>query len=496
MKKYKIFIILFLIFLLSSCKSNSKILDQVNLSESIVSPNDNKSPIEGTYKLTSKIFLVQKNEELEKKYKNTDLIYISNNLVQIDDRFTISPSFKSRFFNFLDYTKYKLNDTKINASNIDIDGTILTISDGQYFYQDIYLINENNITLLYDGILFSFKKVSEGVPKDIIDKANEIANNEVNNNIEKNISEYPSILIGVTSPKKDSNDNLTYVYKTYFIEIKDKSYIDVVNVDDIIYPRDQGFWKIGIEHKMGSDSSFDQIYAFPLAQGDKVTSRYNLGNKKNIQISFIGKDFIGIENTEYTSSDKTYGLFNYSNIENNKKSNIIEIAGEDGLKVMQDEIIKNLPEKVDSKKVEEFYDPENIGIRRNNGKWEFKTNIIIKKENGEAIIKDIKLPINPIIDIFSNNKLSITWESIKNKVPGAIDAYTSIDDRLLLVQNLNELLIYEIDRGVISKKHLGSIKFAKDDRIISCVFSSPKSNKLWKNTLISQKPMPKIIMDE
>lgn len=56
MKKYKIFIILFLIFLLSSCKSNSKILDQVNLSESIVSPNDNKSPIEGTYKLTSKIF--------------------------------------------------------------------------------------------------------------------------------------------------------------------------------------------------------------------------------------------------------------------------------------------------------------------------------------------------------------------------------------------------------------------------------------------------------
>lgn len=100
MKKYKIFIILFLIFLLSSCKSNSKILDQVNLSESIVSPNDNKSPIEGTYKLTSKIFLVQKNEELEKKYKNTDLIYISNNLVQIDDRFTISPSFKSRFFNF------------------------------------------------------------------------------------------------------------------------------------------------------------------------------------------------------------------------------------------------------------------------------------------------------------------------------------------------------------------------------------------------------------
>lgn len=327
----------------------------------------------------------------------------------------------------------------------------MTISDGQYFYQDIYLINENNITLLYDGILFSFKKVSEGVPKDIIDKANEIANNEVNNNIEKNISEYPSILIGVTSPKKDSNDNLTYVYKTYFIEIKDKSYIDVVNVDDIIYPRDQGFWKIGIEHKMGSDSSFDQIYAFPLAQGDKVTSRYNLGNKKNIQISFIGKDFIGIENTEYTSSDKTYGLFNYSNIENNKKSNIIEIAGEDGLKVMQDEIIKNLPEKVDSKKVEEFYDPENIGIRRNNGKWEFKTNIIIKKENGEAIIKDIKLPINPIIDIFSNNKLSITWESIKNKVPGAIDAYTSIDDRLLLVQNLNELLIYEIDRGVISK---------------------------------------------
>lgn len=119
----------------------------------------------------------------------------------------------------------------------------MTISDGQYFYQDIYLINENNITLLYDGILFSFKKVSEGVPKDIIDKANEIANNEVNNNIEKNISEYPSILIGVTSPKKDSNDNLTYVYKTYFIEIKDKSYIDVVNVDDIIYPRDQGFGK-------------------------------------------------------------------------------------------------------------------------------------------------------------------------------------------------------------------------------------------------------------
>lgn len=78
----------------------------------------------------------------------------------------------------------------------------MTISDGQYFYQDIYLINENNITLLYDGILFSFKKVSEGVPKDIIDKANEIANNEVNNNIEKNISEYPSILIGVTSPKR------------------------------------------------------------------------------------------------------------------------------------------------------------------------------------------------------------------------------------------------------------------------------------------------------
>ena len=314
-------------------------------------------------------------------------------------------------------------------------------------------------------------------------KINIAGKTELNGNKEDNIIR-TGVLIGLKAPldQKNNKQLIHYNYRTLWIASINKVLRPILDTKNIFFPRKSGFWEIGVLNIKDKVNFYTSIFAHNISLGNVSNSLNTIkSSTTNYSLNYVGNDYISIENNKkdikgVISSLNIIPIDSLPNLKATKIGDITSIEGTNTLNINSQNLInKNRNIRI--------YDEKNIaynfGLIRNAGHWYFEGRINFLKEN--IFHEDYRINIIPPANLVFYDELSITWTEIKEKVPEAIDAYTSPnkDIAIILVKN-NTLRIYKINGGKLGLQPVKQIKLKASEKIIMAEWATGSYVENWE----------------
>lgn len=465
---FKIFIISVLSIVVSSCGRTS----QDELSDLIQTPKQDNPMIEGTWEVVE----VKGNNLEEKSYniKLGDKLYINKNLVAINESYAFPPTFSSKYVKLSDYLKNRGIDIKSDFKDRNV--VVINASQGQLFSRDLIITGDKYLFLIKDENIISLKKISDKVDPKVQDSYAKLASKERTTNEEgEDIAEDLSLLLGVRERIDPNSDNAIYKYYTYLIRVEPDETIKYQKAEDIFIKNQDEYWRVSSDINNFTDL-YDEIKAYPVKVLEKENDELLLKNytfkdiNLNMRLNFISKDFVSID---YTNDDnanpiRKYALMDTNNIAESKFMSIEEFTGEDQSDLIfkdkvKDEVNKNFP-KTDPKDLS--FDNTNFGIVRSQGIWAFQSSIY-KGEGDEFVQNFFNIDIAIGNSILNPNNSQINRDQVYNINTQFKDYLVLANQRYVLIQTPDEILIHRIKDGIIEKAPVYAIATRMPATIIS-----------------------------
>ncbi|GAA0744890.1 hypothetical protein [Clostridium oceanicum] len=462
MKKRKFFLLLIFIstFFLQGCMKF-----QDSKGENIISPNNTSIIIKGTWKIKS-IKYDNHSEDKEDKFNPKSLIgkeagFSYENAV-ISDEICKNPKYKIKKANLKNYLINKFDNniySKFKNPNQDVD--IISISSEDKFFHEIIMINEDTLLATLNNVVFQLEKVNDDFNINLKNIEKHSKSTYKKNSSDKEINTV--FLLGIKNDLAKSENNKDSrqpekEYKTIFISSKNGK-IDVIDkIQNLLVPRKDGFWKVEVKRNENKDN----IYSYPVLKNnnkskDKGINPKNLMKNSEIykEILFIGNEYICTENNEYFDGKPNGKLHNLKvlpidNVYNDTGIKISDIDNENGDKNFLSSAQRYLSSanKDDIKNLEEYPNERNFFLARTNAHWILQGRLHNVKEIDKY--KDFNIAMNVPKELVNYDKLNVSWNSIKSKVPDAEDAYTSPNQELAVILSPHNIYIYSIEQNKLS----------------------------------------------
>lgn len=270
----------------------------------------------------------------------------------------------------------------------------------------------------------------------------------------------------------------------------------------IFFPRHDGFWRIESNRINTENRMEDVFYAYSVSNGsmEKLNSlNMNDENWKDKtgyimrNISYICNDYIGIESTGagvYLNSSKKWDLNTISlqlidNLPNIKSVKIYDIAGETGIQALNSGK-RGILNQLDMGKIklwDNVPQDENYGLFRAAGHWLFKGRINYESQ-GVYKFSDFNINIIPSSELVFYDDLWIPWTQIKDRVPDALDAYTSPNKDIAIIVTRDRILIYEINSGVLGDLPIKRINLKNSETVIMAEWAGGSYMEKWEKSFM------------
>lgn len=470
MKKiFNLFIISVLAIIFSSCAN----ANNDDLSDLIQTPKQDNPIIEGTWEV-----IEIKSNKLGEKSDNINLgdkLYINKNLVAINDSYAFPPTFNSKYVKLSDYLSNRGIETDNDFKDRNV--VIINASQGQLFSRDLIITGDKYLFLIKDENIISLKKISDKVDSKVQDSYAKLASKERTTTDEgEDIAEDLSLLLGVRERIDPESDNALYKYYTYLIRIEPDETIKYQKAEDIFIKNKDEYWRVSLDINNFTDL-YDEIRAYPVKIKDKEDNEELLLKNYifkdinlDMRMNFISRDFISID---YTNDDNTnpirkYALMATNNIAENKFMSLEEFTGEDQSDLIfkekvKDEVIKNFS-KTDADDIN--FDNTNFGIVRGQGIWTFQSSI--SKGDGDEFVQNFfNVDIAIGDSILNPNNTSINRDQVYNINTQFKDYLVLANQRYILIQTPDEILIHRINDGIIEKSPVYAIATRVPATIVS-----------------------------
>lgn len=470
MRRFYIIIMSFsLVFILSGCnpiefKSTSK----------IISPENKDLMIKGKWYIDDYKIIRQvkvKNHKLN-KYLNTyiqidsDFLYVGGDVYQ-------DVKYKYRRVNTHNYF---MNNSEINpkALGIYIDEleVVSASLDGKVLYEYIKY-DENKLMFSSDGIYYFASKRGNLVDKDVRRLYSNNTIGEETQDVNKN--KRSGVLIGLRSQRNQTeNGNINESeYRTLWISSTDKDEVRVKEKPNIIFPRISGFWELGVKKDVVNGYENETVYVKTYGyKENKYIRDYFKDANDNVyrNVNFISNDYIALESIK---SDKNntivsdeYVVLPLDNIQQEKGLKIVDIEGQEA-KVVQEKSFKSVIEsnKDLKAKLETNLNEESFTVVRKNGHWAFKGRVRTQSKDEELFL-DYDIKILPSKKLIVYDELKVPWNKIKERMPEALDAYTSPNNDIAILISKSSLFVYSIKNGELSERPLKKVKLNEEESVI------------------------------
>ncbi|WIV12664.1 hypothetical protein [Proteiniborus sp. MB09-C3] len=493
MKKVKLMYIMILIALVMvGCDASPK-----ESTDRISSPNNSQIPISGTWKI-AKVIEENSNDEDSRKieWENKTLEF-SEEYVTLGDYYLKEPRYQVKRVNGREYLLYN-HKTFLEDFNIpDGEVEVITVIDKDKYFCDIVRISENELILSVSNYNFNLIKISD-----------KVENNSGNQNMQKtegnNFTVYENdslIRSGILLGLRSNNSN-EYTYRTVWIGFKNKRLDPILETEGIIFPRRSGFWKMEIIKNTEAGKTEDFLFAHNISKENANEAKilqfdYSDWTEKvgNIQkrIDYIGNDYVSIEvlgNGSYEQSDKIWQenilqTLPIDSLASKKNIKITDLSGDESIGAIELGIQKTM-ENLKIKKsnlINKYKLLNSFGLERKMGHWFFKGRINYMLDD-EFYYEDYNINIIPPSKLVMYDDLNISWTHIKNKVPGAIDAFTSPYKDVVLVLTKSEIIIYGIEKGEIESSPLRRIGLKDNEAVIMAEWATGDYVDNWSKTLM------------
>ena len=490
MKKISLIITsIILIFILASCSIN-----YLEISDKVISPNNNLPPLQGKWLIEKVIDSPHKRlnieEEDEEKIFTDKQALFHGDAVVIGDRYILEPSYKTRRVNLSDYLLYNFKTDSdylgIKEEEVDI---ISVLGDNKYFVEFIKY-NEEEMIIFAEERFFFLKRTIKEVSKEEIERYIDIERSllkAINSQELKSLN--TGILLGIKSYNYDEINKIEdWEYKTVWIKSNNKSLDPIHEIKDLLVPRKKGFWMIDVKREDNGGSFSDKINSNSrVLFKEEMLLDTNLAFQRTISppilrnILYIGNDYISTEVINKSNNKKTLEVYPIDNIEKGSPIGISDIIGEEGL-----ESFKENGEDFIQNNEGLSLDEESFGLVRRNGYWIMKGRINYNIE-GKEIYKDYNIKTIPPKEIVNYDDLYIPWNAIKARFPNAIDAFTSPNEDIIIIETRNKILIYPVQDNKILEEELGSIEKDYNDTIIMAEWSTDRYTNIWEEEILKIK---------
>ena len=515
MKLIKISILLFIMSLVISACS-SPIIDS---SERIVSPKNQLIPIKGTWEISEVLIAGASDEEGGKEWLGKR-IQFSDSHISTEEPILENPQYQMKRVSGEQYLLFNFKSLPANFVFPNKEVEVITVMDGDKFFCEVLLLEENRLLLKIQGNSFYLNKVSDEVDE-YMNRENNIEDDQ-DINIQKDRQDAcrTGVLIGLRSLNEDNDEDSIeeYSYRTLWVSLIDGEIHPVLEMENIFFPRRSGFWKIQMKNIVKDGRSEEYVSANNILMEDKKTEIQSENEAMGIEmplmeedvtqeidffgwgerlgeirrkINYVGNDYISVETTGkgvYILGDRTWEmsklqLLLVDGLPNGQGVKISDILSEAGVSSIESAWEK----AVDHLGIDDFsilYPEdllENFGLERKLGHWFIEGRINYIK-NGEFNISDYRISLIPPPEVVSYNTLSVPWTNVKDKVPRALDVYTSPNKDIAVVFTKSEILIYNIHGNELSSYPREKLKLEKGEIAIMTEWATGQYVESWENT--------------
>jgi hypothetical protein len=129
---------------------------------------------------------------------------------------------------------------------------------------------------------------------------------------------------------------------------------------------------------------------------------------------------------------------------------------------------------------------ENYGLFRRAGHWLFKGRFGYGN-GGKVSYKDYNINIIPPSKLVFFDDIYIQWTDVKDRVPEAVDAYTSPNGDIALILTKTRLYIYGIEKGKLEKDPLKKIDLKSGETIIMAEWASGRYVENWEKSFLKNQ---------
>ncbi len=495
MKKLKILLLLLIMInLLVGCAATAN-----DLSQQIVPPNNAAISIKGTWEIT---------EVLNHQHQSIDPegveewvgkeVQFDNQAVAIGEELIRNPRYQVKQVNQREYLlyHYKAFPADFRFKNKEIE--VITIIDQELFYCEVIQEDTDKLVLKIYNDSFLLEKVSETVDENLLKGPVEsLASTDEPEETEGLIR--TGVIIGLRQEKEKSQDQIEYDYRTLWINSQNRDLNPPIEMEELLFPRRSGFWRLSVDliEKYNYREDYfsanqiltrevPKIQVAGAIEPEQDTRKDWLIERK---INYIGNDYVSIEEEvtftttqQNTRVDSRLKLIPIDSLYNNKAVSIEDLLGKAGIEALEEglqQAMEGIPQEANVS-LDSGY--TNFGLERRLGHWFFKGRLNYEI-NGEYYSKDYNINLIPPPKLVVYDDLSITWTHVKDKVPSAIDVYTSPNEELALVVTKNELLVYGIVAGRLQKEPLERIPLRENETIIMAEWATGPYVEIWERNI-------------
>jgi hypothetical protein len=404
-----------------------------------------ESPVQGSWTLDKYVSISESTID-DKTIKDLigKTVHFSKDTVNFNGKISKSPKYKVKS---VDAKSYFWNIIKVRAKTLGISNVnvqIITINSNDAFFDEYIKLDELTLLKSYEGFLLYFHKTKDLNSSLPPGKKEEKSTKISISKDESDIKSKSGLLLGLKyeNPKVDSNQS-KYLYKTIWISSINGKFLPILQTKDLLLPRQNGFWKVGINKTIDKGISKDVLWAYPL-NPLKINSKqikYSPA-EDSIIIQFLGSDYISID----TNSQNTYP---------NSKLKILPMDNllGDGVKLssISGSLTDNsilpgtlLNNSATTQTEKDRISDTNWGVIRRSGRWILRG----RMENNFDISYATPKALTTYDDLFPS------FNIIKEKIPNAVDAYSSPNRDFVVVLTTTELLVFPIRGNTLGESSL------------------------------------------
>lgn len=302
-----------------------------------------------------------------------------------------------------------------------------------------------------------------------------------------------------------------YIYKTYWISAVNSRIGSVLSAGNIFLPRKDGFWKLEVQQILGNEGLEDKLSATMVlnenvrnlpAQKEVSNKPLRMETKLRRTILYVGNDYICTENIEENrqagaseaEQKRFFRTVPIDNIDTMEGIKFSDLTGENGSMAMDGAIADILDSTSNNsiRNVLEEGQEENFALFRKAGHWFFKGRLNLAPGEPMAYV-DFNINLIPPADMVAYDILHVPWTRIKDRVPQAVDAYTSPNSELAVIITRNAALVYTIGKGgELSLEPVRKLAIPEGSMVVMAEWATGDYVKNWekqfvKNNVVEQE---------
>lgn len=490
MKRFYAYLILILIVLFAAgCTDDSR-----EAADKISSPHNRLIPVAGTWEVAGVIEggALEPGGPLEPWTGKS--LQFSGDYALFGDNILEKPRYKIKRVNKEEYLLYGHKSLPKDLNMTDKELDVITVTDEDKFFCEVVRVSNEAAILEIDNRSLYLKKISEQVSRRSDIKYREIAGSL---EPEADTGKGPTrtgVLVGLCSPEAERNNKAagTYNYRTLWIAATDKKLHPVLNTQGILFPRRSGFWRMETKRTAETGHMEDFIIAHPVAveqNGDKrsitaepVKQEVRTGGVTR-RIHYVGNDYVSIESKYADTSESVLQVLPIDSLPGIKGVKLSDLSGEAGAAFMEEgrrKAVELLKAEGGSLKGD-MTQSESFGLERKMGHWFFKGRINYRKGT-EVYSADYSINVIPPAELIFYDELSVPWTEVKDRVPEAVDVFSSPNRDIALVITRTELVIFDISNGKLGNQPLEKVPLKAGEAVIMAEWATGRYVEAWESS--------------